>query len=69
MMPMTYYTVTVIIISGALAAMLDLGKGSGPLDHGYGFQQMLRCEKRQVKNTCLLLYYCSFKISFGVQSR
>lgn len=30
-------------ISGALAAMLDLGKGSGPLDHGYGFQQISRC--------------------------
>ena len=22
-------------ISGALAAMLDLGKGSGPMDHGF----------------------------------
>ena len=22
-------------LSGALAAMLDLGKGSGPLDHGF----------------------------------
>lgn len=25
-------------ISGALSAMLDLGKGSGPLNHGYLFQ-------------------------------
>ena len=25
-------------ISGALAAMLDLGKGSGPLDHGFALQ-------------------------------
>ncbi len=30
-------------ISGALAAMLDLGKGSGPLDHGYGFRQISGC--------------------------
>ena len=28
-------------ISGALAAMLDLGKGSGPMDHGY----MISCGK------------------------
>ena len=25
-------------ISGALAAMLDLGKGSGPMDHGFAIQ-------------------------------
>ena len=25
-------------ISGALAVMLDLGKGSGPLDHGFDLQ-------------------------------
>ena len=25
-------------ISGALAAMLDLGQGSGPMDHGFGFR-------------------------------
>ena len=30
-------------ISGALSAMLDLGKGSGPLDHGYGFRQISGC--------------------------
>ena len=24
-------------ISGALAAMLDLGQGSGPMDHGFDF--------------------------------
>lgn len=28
-------------ISGALGAMLDLGKGSGPMDHGY----MISCDK------------------------
>ena len=28
-------------ISGALGAMLDLGKGSGPMDHGY----MISCGK------------------------
>ncbi len=28
-------------ISGALGAMLDLGKGSGPMDHGY----MISCAK------------------------
>lgn len=27
-------------ISGALAAMLDLGKGSGPMDHGFDFGSM-----------------------------
>ena len=26
-------------LSGALAAMLDLGKGSGPMDHGYGINE------------------------------
>ena len=26
-------------ISGALAAMLDLGKGSGPLNHGYRIRE------------------------------
>ena len=25
-------------ISGALAAMLDLGKGSGPMDHGFAIE-------------------------------
>lgn len=25
-------------ISGALAAMLDLGKGSGPMDHGFAIK-------------------------------
>ena len=25
-------------ISGALAAMLDLGKGSGPMDHGFAIR-------------------------------
>ena len=25
-------------ISGALGAMLDLGKGSGPMDHGFDFR-------------------------------
>ena len=25
-------------ISGALAAMLDLGHGSGPMDHGFDFR-------------------------------
>ena len=25
-------------ISGALAAMLDLGQGSGPMDHGFDFR-------------------------------
>ena len=25
-------------ISGALAAMLDLGRGSGPMDHGFDFR-------------------------------
>lgn len=25
-------------ISGALAAMLDLGKGSGPMNHGFAIQ-------------------------------
>ena len=25
-------------ISGALAAMLDLGKGCGPMDHAYGIR-------------------------------
>lgn len=25
-------------ISGALEAMLDLGRGSGPMDHGFGLQ-------------------------------
>ena len=28
-------------ISGALGAMLDLGKGNGPMDHGY----MISCGK------------------------
>ena len=28
-------------ISGALGAILDLGKGSGPMDHGY----MISCGK------------------------
>lgn len=27
-------------ISGALSAMLDLGKGSGPMDHGYLFKEL-----------------------------
>ena len=27
-------------ISGALAAMLDLGKGSGPLDHGFDLNSL-----------------------------
>ncbi len=26
-------------ISGALGAMLDLGKGSGPMDHGFDFRE------------------------------
>ncbi len=26
-------------ISGALAAMLDLGKGSGPMDHGFAIRE------------------------------
>ena len=25
-------------ISGALAAMLDLGKGNGPMDHGFAIK-------------------------------
>lgn len=27
-------------ISGALAAMLDLGKGSGPMDHGFAIKRI-----------------------------
>ena len=33
-------------ISGALAAMLDLGKGSGPMDHGFA----IRNEYKKVKS-------------------
>ncbi len=31
-------------ISGALAAMLDLGKGSGPMDHGFAIQNEFTAE-------------------------
>ena len=29
-------------ISGALAAMLDLGAGSGPMDHGFAIEMNIR---------------------------
>ena len=32
-------------ISGALAAMLDLGKGSGPMDHGFAIDNKFTTEK------------------------
>ena len=32
-------------ISGALAAMLDLGKGSGPMDHGFAIENEFTKEK------------------------
>ena len=39
-------------ISGALAAMLDLGKGSGPMNHGFAIEgdysdSLLHCNKQQ----------------------
>ena len=34
-------------ISGALAAMLDLGKGSGPMDHGFAIENEFTKEKRE----------------------
>ena len=33
-------------ISGALGAMLDLGKGSGPMDHGFDFRGKGFAEER-----------------------
>lgn len=35
-------------ISGALAAMLDLGQGSGPMDHGFALNSYYLKEKEQV---------------------
>ena len=32
-------------ISGALAAMLDLGSGSGPMDHGFAIHNAFTNEK------------------------
>ena len=32
-------------ISGALAAMLDLGKGSGPMDHGFAIKNEFTLRK------------------------
>ena len=37
-------------ISGALAAMLDLGKGSGPMDHGFAITGEGSSWKRNIKN-------------------
>ena len=34
-------------ISGALAAMLDLGKGSGPMDHAFDLKPEYRKEYAQ----------------------
>ena len=31
-------------LSGALSAMLDLGKGRGPMDHGYNFSTFFLSE-------------------------
>ena len=36
-------------ISGALAAMLDLGKGSGPMNHGFAIKnEYTECAKEEV---------------------
>ena len=35
-------------ISGALAAMLDLGKGSGPMDHGFAITGKYKKEVGEV---------------------
>ncbi len=35
-------------ISGALAAMLDLGKGNGPMDHGFAIHNEFTLEKRDL---------------------
>jgi hydroxymethylpyrimidine/phosphomethylpyrimidine kinase len=37
-------------ISGALAAMLDLGKGSGPMNHAFNLSGEFIDEKRQIKS-------------------
>ena len=37
-------------ISGALAAMLDLGKGSGPMDHGFAIENEFTKEKGESLN-------------------
>ena len=42
-------------ITGALSDMLDLGKGSGPLNHMYKFYR--ECEKKSVKNNPSMIEY------------